>query len=184
MAGMQLPAALEKFTSWCRCNRAGLESNGRGQTRKQRVSWLRSFLDVVGRHRPEQMPVFQRPALLPGLVSVGKVDSLARRWMAGPPQFIHQPGSWDSKVFDLQLYLSRRGGVVVARDFQSKPVGLVFLVARIREDEWTQREIADAKKEQDQRPGSDVRNAIQTEKVAEAINQPSAGAKQKVEHKE
>src|SRR6185503_8552295 len=133
--------------------------------------------------RFKQMFVLEALALLPRLVGVGEINSLARRRMAGPPQFIEQTRAMNTQILNLELY--RGGGVrvVVARDLQGEPVGFVLQVAGERQDERIEREVADGEKEQDERPGSDVGQAIETKPRLEPADKSSIHPIKNVEPK-
>ena len=137
-------------------------------------------MDFIGPAWFEQKLVFYLSAFRPGFVTVGKVDALARRRMAGPPKFIHRTGTGNAQIFDLQLHLGCGGGVIITGNLQSKPVGFVFLVPRKREDAGTQREMANAEEEENQRPGSDIRNAVETELFLEATDQGRVHVKENI----
>src|SRR5438128_2416443 len=123
---------------------------------------------------PEEGTVVQGLAFFPRSIRVTEVNPLAQTWMGTPPQAVKDSWSRDPEVLGLQLHEAHGGRVVVLRDFQPEPVGLVLDVAAERQSHGNDNQGEEVHQQNDQRQRSDIAKPIKPPAQPITANQ-SAG---------
>src|SRR5215475_2809068 len=88
------------------------------------------FIGVVLFCLFKQLAIPQPLAILPRAIFVAEVYPLAKRRMAGLPQFDQDVRTRDAQVLLLQFNERRPARVVITQYLKSEPVGFMFVVAR------------------------------------------------------
>lgn len=91
-------------------------------------SRLTACRDQRHRSSPQQSVVAEPALAFPRAILVCEIDSVAQRGMTTAKQHEQPAGPRDCEILLLQADESRCGGMVVSRQLEPEPVGLVLLV--------------------------------------------------------